>query len=152
MPEKKLYIHIPHLHTPRNPNSVHAEERSRSHLYRRFNDGAAVWTTRIFSTMELFWLLNLFLLTWMIGNSVGIWHFDPMPFPLLLFLWNIPQLPLLPLLAIGQSILGRKQEIMAEEQFNTTMKTYHDIEQVMLHLDAQDEKILAILARLEGKR
>ena len=148
----KLYEHIPHKHKPRNIIEVHkAEQAAHSTLYTRFNEKSAVWLTRIFSAMELFWLLDLFLVIWMVGNSVGIWHFDPMPFPLLLFIWNIPQLPLLPLLAIGQSILGRRQELQAEEQFNTTQKSYHDIEEVMKHLDKQDEAILQILERLEGQ-
>lgn len=137
-----LYRHIPHPHKPRNIIEAHKEERAKGGLYKRFNEKSAVLLTRIFQTMGLFWTLNLFLLIWMGGNSIGIWHFDPMPFPLLLFLWNIPQLPLLPLLAIGQGILGRRQELQAEEQFNTTMKTYHDIEQVMQHLAAQDEELL----------
>jgi hypothetical protein len=48
---------------------------------------------------------------------------------------------------------------MAEEQFNTTIKTYHDIEQIMAHLSAQDNEllkqtqaILEIQQRLEAKK
>lgn len=137
-----LHEHAPRPHPSKNANQVHDEEHTQKSLYRRFNESAALRMTYIFSTMELFWLLILFLTIWMGGNSIGLWHFDPMPFPLLLFLWNIPQLPLLPLLAIGQSILGRKQEIMAQEQFHYTENSYHDIEQIMTHLSKQDDELL----------
>jgi flagellar biosynthesis chaperone FliJ len=43
---------------------------------------------------------------------------------------------------ISQNVLGRKTELQADEQFSTTMSTYHDIEQVMKHLSAQDAELL----------
>jgi hypothetical protein len=49
---------------------------------------------------------------------------------------------MLSVIMVGQSVLGRKQELQAEEQFNTTMSTYHDIEQIMQHLSAQDTELL----------
>lgn len=146
-----LHIYTRHPHQPRNIIEAHKEERvAHTSLYTRFNEKSAVALTRIFQAMGLFWGLNLFLATWMIGNSIGIWHFDPMPFPLLLFIWNIPQLPLLPLLAIGQGILGRRQELQAQEQFETTQRSYHDIEQIMQHLTKQDEELLKQTKLLES--
>ena len=43
---------------------------------------------------------------------------------------------------VGQNVLGRKSELQADEAFNTTMKTYHDIEEIIQHLAAQDAVIL----------
>jgi uncharacterized protein YaaN involved in tellurite resistance len=43
---------------------------------------------------------------------------------------------------VGQGLLGRKQELQADEQFRTTMSTYHDIEGIMKHLVAQDAELL----------
>lgn len=43
---------------------------------------------------------------------------------------------------VGQNVLGRKAELQADEQYNTTIKTYHDIEQMMEHLNAQDNELL----------
>jgi hypothetical protein len=43
---------------------------------------------------------------------------------------------------VGQNVLGRKSEVQADEQFRTTMSTYHDIEQMMKHLLAQDAELL----------
>ena len=42
----------------------------------------------------------------------------------------------------GQSLLGRHSELQADEQFSTTMSTYHDIEQVMSHLSVQDAELV----------
>jgi hypothetical protein len=53
-------------------------------------------------------------------------------------------LVLLPVIMVGQNVLGRKSELQADESFATTMKTYTDIEAVLKHLDKQDEKILAL--------
>jgi recombinational DNA repair protein (RecF pathway) len=39
-------------------------------------------------------------------------------------------------------VLGRKQELQADEQFRTTMSTYHDIEEILKHLSAQDAELL----------
>ncbi len=61
---------------------------------------------------------------------------------LLLTLASVPQLPLMIVIMVGQGLLGRQQELQSEEQFNTTEKTYHDIEQVMQHLSQQDAELL----------
>jgi uncharacterized membrane protein len=53
-------------------------------------------------------------------------------------------LVLLPIIMVGQNVLGRKSELQADEAYATTMKTYADIEAVMKHLDNQDEKIFAL--------
>jgi hypothetical protein len=49
---------------------------------------------------------------------------------------------ILPIIMVGQNVLGRKSELQADEQFNTTQKSYHDIEQIMQHMAAQDEILL----------
>lgn len=152
MSESKLYHHKPHPHKSRNINEVHAQERAlHANAYTIFNEKAAVWLTLIFSTMELFWVVDVFMAVWIIGNSVGLWHFDPLPFPLLLMVINIPQLPLLPLLAIGQSVLSRKQALQADQQFKDIEKTYHDIEQIALHLTAQDRELTRQSELLEAQ-
>ena len=138
-----LYQEVLHPHEPANVNDVHAKEQARhANAYTRFNEKSAVWLTRIFQAMELFWFMNIFLVIWMAGNSTGIWHFDPMPFPLLLFIWNIPQLPLLPLLAISQRVQERRQKLQVDEEFLTTQKIYHDLRELVAHLAAQDTELI----------
>src|SRR5207237_8794589 len=105
------------------------------------NEKIAVRLTNIFQAMPTFWLIIAWFVHW-IGANLTIAHFDPLPLPLLLTLASIPQLPLMIVIMVGQGLLGRKQELQANEQFNTTENTYHDIEQVMQHLSAQEDELL----------
>lgn len=59
------------------------------------------------------------------------------------------QLVALSVLAVGQQVLSKHGELMAEEQYKTTMNTYHHIEQIMQHLSAQDEELLLHAKMLE---
>jgi uncharacterized membrane protein len=132
-----LFNHTLHPHKPQNINLIfNAEQAAAS-----FNQKIAVGMTKLFSAMPTFWLIMLWITVW-IGANATIVHFDPMPWPLLLCLASVPQLPLMIVIMVGQGLLGRRQELQAEEQYNTTIKTYHDIEQIMAHMSAQDEEIL----------
>jgi len=67
------------------------------------------------------------------------------PLVALLVVWasqTFIQLVMLPILSVGQNVLGRHAELMAEEEFNTTINTYHGIEEIMQHLSAQDAELL----------
>jgi hypothetical protein len=67
------------------------------------------------------------------------------PLVALLVVWasqTFIQLVMLPILSVGQNVLGRHAELMAEEEFNTTMSTHHAIEEIMQHLSAQDAELL----------
>jgi uncharacterized membrane protein len=131
-----LFRHEPHQHQPRNINSLHEAEKAAA----GFNTRLAVlltqytgtmWTAYIFTVLALIGLLGLF-------NLLN-------PFVFLLTTWisqQFLQLVLLPVIMVGQNVLGHKTELQADEQFNTTMSTYHDIEQIMLHLSAQDAELL----------
>lgn len=69
------------------------------------------------------------------------------PFTFLLATWvsqQFLQLVFLPILSVGQNVLSRKQELQADEMFATSQKSFTDIEQIMRHLTAQDQKILEI--------
>lgn len=132
-----LFHHQPHQHQPRNINLIHEAEKAAG----GFNKKVAVRMTAVFQAMATFWVILCWILLWIIGNAT-IWHFDPLPWPLLLCLASVPQLPLMIVIMVGQGLLGRKQELQADEQFNTTMSTYHDIEQIMQHLSAQDAELL----------
>jgi Zn-dependent protease with chaperone function len=69
------------------------------------------------------------------------------PIVALLIAWisqTFLQLVLLPVIMVGQNVLGRKSELQADESYATTMKTFADIEAVMKHLNEQDEKIFEL--------
>lgn len=122
---------------PRNVNMMMAAEKAASD----FNQKVAIGLTKLFSAMPTFWLITAWIVLWIAANATIV-HFDPMPWPLLLCLASVPQLPLMIVIMVGQGLLGRRQELQSEEQYNTTIKTYHDIEQIMQHLSAQDEELV----------
>lgn len=135
-----LFHHEPHQHKPRNVNVLHEAEKAAG----GFNQKVAVGMTGIFQAMPTFWLIITWIVLWIIWNAVAVasLRFDPLPWPLLLALASVPQLPLMIVIMVGQGLLGRKQELQSDEQFRTTMSTYHDIEQIMQHLVAQDTELL----------
>jgi uncharacterized membrane protein len=145
MESKTLYEHVPHEHVTRNVNRVAETEQ----MSASFNRKIAVGMTHLFSSMWTFWIIVFWIALWVTESFLVPTFTDKMPWPMLLALASVPQLPLMIVIMVGQSVLGRKQELQAEEAFLTTQKTYHDIEQMMLHLDKQDEAILQILTRLE---
>lgn len=132
-----LFDHIPHPHIPRNVGLIHkAEQASGS-----FNQRVAVVMTRLLSSMWTFWLIFLWIVLWIAVNA-SIARFDPLPWPLLLTLASVPQLPLAIVIMVGQSVLGRHQELQSTEQYHTTLKSSHDLEQIVQHLHAQDGELL----------
>jgi uncharacterized membrane protein len=132
-----------HGHVPRNVNVLHAAEQSVAGANTKIAVTltrwvGSMWAAYIFTGLALIGLLGL--LGWL------------NPFTFLLTTWasqQFAQLVLLPIIMVGQNVLGRHAELMAEEQFETTQRSYHDIEQIIEHLNKQDEKILEILEKLE---
>lgn len=134
---RTLFKHTLHPHQPRNINLVHEAEQKAGN----FNQQVAVGITKVLSSMITFWLVGLVITFWIVFNFTSL-AFDKIPWPLLLTILNIPQISMMIGLGVGQGVLGRKQELQSEEQFLTTQKTYHDIEQIIQHLSVQDEEIL----------
>jgi uncharacterized membrane protein len=132
-----LFENSIHPHEPRNVNLVHEAEKAAGN----FNQRVAIWMTELFSSMQTFWLIMAWIVLWIAANATIV-HFDPLPWPLLLCLASVPQLPLMIVIMVGQALLGRKQELQADEQYNASIKGFHDIEQIMDHLSAQDEELL----------
>lgn len=139
-----LFKYIPHKHEPINTNEQYNKEKQ------GINDVLAEAITKAFGTMWAFYILVLWMVLWMLLAGLDFWLFkyDHYPYPFLLFCSNLIQLWALPVLAVGQRVIGRKQELQGNEQFNFTEKSYHNIEQVMQHLDAQDNEIIQIKALL----
>lgn len=128
-----------HRHVPRNVNVLHAAEQSVA----GFNTKIAIAITKGMGTMICAYIFAILAIIGFPG-----WQATPTQY----VQWvsqTFIQLVALSVLAVGQSMLGRHAELMAEEQFETTQRSYHDIEQIIEHLNKQDEKILEILEKLE---
>lgn len=131
-----LFHHEDHQHQPRNVNLLHKAERAAEGV----NTRIAIALTNRVGTM---WTAYTFALIAIVGLFAILGVFNPIV--ALLVAWasqTFIQLTLLPVIMVGQNVLGRKAEIQADEQFRTTMSTYHDIEQIMQHLSAQDAELL----------
>ncbi len=131
-----LFHHQPHEYQPKNVNRLVAAEQAAA----GFNTKIAVALTQSTGTM---WTAYIFTVLAFIGLFGLLGWLNPFIF--LLTTWvsqQFLQLVLLPVIMVGQNVLNRKAELQAEEQFNTTMSTYHDIEAIMKHLSAQDAELL----------
>jgi uncharacterized membrane protein len=131
----------------RNPNLEHKEHLS---LLDRF----AVWITAHIGTMGFFFIIFFWTLLWLGFNVFGPeeYHFDPYPaFVLWLFISNMIQIFLMPLLLIGQNLQGRHAQARAEADFDVNTKAEKEIETILIHLENQNEKIEEILMGLEKK-
>ena len=84
-----------------------------------FSGQLALFITSVFGSMGSFYVLALWMVSWIIFASLGIGFFsqDPYPFTFLLFLSNIVQLLALPVLAVGQQVLSRASDKQAEQTF-----------------------------------
>ena len=135
-PTSVLFRHEPHLHQPRNVNLLMEAEQATA----GFNTKLAVALTHGTGTM---WTAYTFAVLAIIGLFGLLGWLNPFVF--LLTTWisqQFLQLVLLPVILVGQNVLSHKAELQADEQFHTTMSTYHDIEQIMQHLSAQDAELL----------
>lgn len=140
---------LEHLRKLRAPlRNTYAEHRSGlTHLE---NIATAV-TTRI-GTMGFFLIVIMWTASWIGWNILAPvdWRFDPYPaFVFWLFISNMIQIMLMPLIMLGQNLQGRHLEARAQADFEVNVKAEREIETVLQHLENQNELILKILARFE---
>ena len=128
-----LFHHQPHEYQPRNVNEVQKAE------LQGFNTRLAVWLTRNVGTMACAYLFAVIGIAGLIGaftnNASLVLIFGSISSYFL-------QLVLLPVILVGGNVLNRHQELQAEETFQTSQHSFHDIEQIMQHLSAQDAELL----------
>lgn len=106
-------------------------------------DRIALAVTGAIGTMYAVYVFAVFMAGWMLWQvAMGRQAFDPYPFAFLLFMGNIVQLLLMPLIMVGQNLQSRHTEVRSEEEFNTVGKIFHDLEAALAHLDAQDRELL----------
>ena len=112
----------------------------------------AVWITDHIGSMGFFIIIFIWTVLWLGWNTLAPkeLRFDPFPaFVLWLFISNMIQIFLMPLIMIGQNLQGRHAEIRAESDFEVNVKAEREIEAILLHLEQQNELILKILNHIE---
>ncbi len=112
----------------------------------------AVWITDHVGTMGFFLIIFGWTAIWLSWNTLGpeSAQFDPFPaFVLWLFISNMIQIFLMPLIMIGQNLQSRHAEARAEADFEINTKAELEIETILVHLEKQSSLILEILQKIE---
>jgi uncharacterized membrane protein len=113
-------------------------------------DKVAMWITDNVGTMAFFLLILIWTVFWLGWNLIAppSMQFDPpMGFVLWLFISNLIQIMLMPLLMIGQNIQGRASEARAEHDLEVNIKAEAEIETILQHLERQNEILMAMLEK-----
>jgi uncharacterized membrane protein len=129
----------------RNINTEHREKLSRL-------DNLALFITIRVGTMGFFLIIAIWTVLWLGWNIVAPneVRFDPYPaFVLWLFISNMIQILLMPLIMVGQNLQGRHSEARAAADFDVNTQSEREIEVILQHLENQNELILKILNHLE---
>ena len=114
----------------------------------------ALWITIHVGSMGFFIIIFLWTIVWLGWNTIAPaqLRFDPYPaFVLWLFISNMIQIFLMPLIMVGQNLQSKHSELRAEQDFSINKKAETEIETILMHLENQDELILQILKHLETK-
>jgi uncharacterized membrane protein len=109
----------------------------------------AVWITTRVGTMAFFLVVSSWTAVWLLWNMFApkALRFDPFPgFVLWLFISNMIQLFLMPLIMIGQNLLGRGSDERAKRDYSVNLKAEKEIREIKQQL----AKILARLDELKG--
>lgn len=112
----------------------------------------ALFITQRVGTMGFFFIILGWTILWLGWNILAPTplRFDPFPaFVLWLFISNLIQIHLMPLIMVGQNIQGKHAELRADHDYETDKKAEKEIEAILLHLENQQQLMLDILKRLE---
>ncbi len=114
-------------------------------------DKVALWTTQHVGTMGFFLAILVWTVVWLGWNLLAPprYQFDPpMGFVFWLFISNLIQILLMPLIMVGQNIQGLHSELRAENDLQVNIKAEHEIEAVLRHLEYQNAMLIAMVAKL----
>lgn len=128
-----------------NPNVAHKQSFTAT-------EKLAIWITDQVGSMGFFFIIFVWTVIWLGWNIFApkSLQFDPYPaFVLWLFISNVIQIFLMPLIMIGQNLQGRHSEFRAESDFEVNVKAEREIETILAHLENQNDLIIKILQRLD---
>ena len=141
---------------PRAARDVNLDHRSTLSPLER----VATWVTTRVGTMGFFLIVLTWTVLWLGWNILApeAFRFDPFPaFVFWLFVSNMIQIHLMPLIMVGQNLQARHAELRADAGFATNQKAELEVEQILDQLEHQRELIahqgdliLQILWRMEA--
>ena len=131
--------------SPKNVNKEFAEKLSKL-------DRLAVFITDKVGTIGFFIIIFIWTILWLGWNLLAPTNmqFDPYPaFVFWLFLSNLIQIFLMPLIMVGQNLQGRHSEARAENDLEVNIKAEKEIELVLEHLEYQNAILIDLVKKLE---
>jgi uncharacterized membrane protein len=111
----------------------------------------ALFITQHVGTMGFFLIIFAWTASWLGWNLLAPkpLKFDPpMAFVLWLFISNMIQILLMPLIMVGQNLQGRHSELRAEHDLHVNVRAEREIEVVLRHLEYQNALLLAMVRKL----
>lgn len=133
-----------HFEQPRQPRSPirnpHQEFRKRAN----WGDRLALFITQRVGSIHFFLLILGWTICWISWNSLApkTLRFDPSPdFLLWLFISNVIQMMLMPLIMVGQTLQGKQDEFRAKADYETNVKAEAEIETILQYLEHQNQEI-----------
>ncbi|RIH80941.1 hypothetical protein Mlute_02902 [Meiothermus luteus] len=110
----------------------------------------ALWITDHVGSMGFFLIVFTWTVLWLSWNFLAPPHlkFDPpMAFVFWLFLSNMIQLFLMPLIMVGQNLQSRHAELRAEHDYQVNLRAEQEIEALLKHIEYQNRLLLALVIK-----
>jgi uncharacterized membrane protein len=114
-------------------------------------DKFAVWITERVGTIGFFLVIFGWTVLWLGWNLLApkSLQFDPpMGFVFWLFISNVIQILLMPLIMLGQNIQGRFSEGRAQHDLDVNVRAEEEIEVILSHLEYQNALLIAMVHKL----
>ena len=114
-------------------------------------DRFALFITDNVGTIGFFLIIFVWTVLWLSWNLLAPsqYQFDPpMGFVLWLFISNLIQILLMPLIMVGQNIQGKHADARAESDLEVNIKAEEEIEVILHHLEYQNSILIAMLGKL----
>lgn len=130
-------------HKLRSASAVASEKMSRL-------DRFALAITNRVGTIGFFFIIFLWTVCWLGWNLLASqeYQFDPpMGFVLWLFISNLIQIMLMPLIMVGQNIQSRHADIRSQNDLEVNIKAEQEIELILHHLEYQNAILIAMLEK-----
>lgn len=112
----------------------------------------ALWITEHVGSMTFFLIIFVWTTGWLSWNMLApkALRFDPYPaFVLWLFLSNLIQLFLMPLIMLGQNIQSKQAEIRAQVDLKINAQAELENEAILMHLENQNDFMIQLMKKLE---
>lgn len=138
---RELLHHRPHV---TNVNEAHEESLSKV-------ERLALWITDHVGTMGFFFVIfswTVFWLSWNLLAPKSLQFDPPMAFVFWLFISNMIQILLMPLIMVGQNLQGRHAELRAESDYAVNVRSEKEIALMFAMLQRQEKVLGAIVEHL----